>query len=63
MLLITSRNDHVVDPVQSDQLAEQWGGQVDRILLDRSFHVATQDFDKDLINEAAVTFVDAMSKK
>lgn len=63
MLLITSKNDHVVDPVQSDQLAEQWGGQVDRILLDRSFHVATQDFDKVLINEAAVTFVDAMSKK
>lgn len=63
MLLITSRNDHVVDPVQSDQLAAQWGGQVDRILLDRSYHVATQDFDKDLINEAAVTFVGAVSKK
>ncbi len=63
MLLITSKNDHVVDPVQSDQLAEQWGGQVDRILLDRSYHVATQDFDKDLINEAAVTFVDTVSKK
>lgn len=63
MLLITSKNDHVVDPVQSDQLAEQWGGQVDRILLERSFHVATQDFDKDLINEAALTFVAAVSKK
>lgn len=56
MLLITSRNDHVVDPVQSDQLAEQWGGPVERILLDRSYHVATQDYDKDLIFDAAVTF-------
>ena len=56
MLLITSRNDHVVDPVQSDQLAAQWGGPVERILLDRSFHVATQDFDKELIFEAAVAF-------
>lgn len=63
MLLITSKNDHVVDPVQSDQLAEQWGGQVDRIVLDRSFHVATQDFDKDLIIEAAVTFVQTVSKQ
>ena len=56
MLLITSKNDHVVDPVQSDQLAEQWGGPVQRILLDRSYHVATQDYDKDLIFESAVTF-------
>lgn len=63
MLLITSKNDHVVDPAQSDQLAEQWGGPIDRILLDRSFHVATQDYDKDLINEATATFVDAVSKK
>lgn len=56
MLLITSRNDHVVDPIQSDQLAEQWGGPVERILLDRSYHVATQDYDKDRIFEAAVSF-------
>ena len=58
MLLITSRNDHVVDPIQSDQLAEQWGGPVERILLDRSYHVATQDYDKDLIFSAAVAFAD-----
>ncbi len=63
MLLITSKNDHVVDPVQSDQLAAQWGGPIDRIILEKSFHVATQDFDKDLINEAAATFVDAVAKK
>lgn len=58
MLLITSRNDHVVDPVQSDMLAEQWGGPVERILLDRSYHVATQDYDKDLIFDAAVAFAE-----
>lgn len=61
MLLITSRNDHVVDPATSDQLAEQWGGTVERILLDRSYHVATQDFDKELIFEAAVTFADKVT--
>lgn len=56
MLLVTSKNDHVVDPIQSDQLAEQWGGPVERMLLDRSYHVATQDYDKDAIFEAAVAF-------
>lgn len=56
MLLITSKNDHVVDPIQSDQLAEQWGGSVERILLDRSYHVATQDYDKETIFEASVAF-------
>ena len=56
MLLITSKNDHVVDPATSDQLAEQWGGPVERTLLERSFHVATQDYDKDLINELALAF-------
>jgi carboxylesterase len=58
LLLITSRQDHVVDPIQSDQLAEQWGGPVERILLDRSYHVATQDYDKDLIFSAAVSFAE-----
>jgi len=61
MLLITSRNDHVVDPATSDQLAEQWGGTVERILLDRSYHVATQDFDKQLIFDAAVAFADKVT--
>lgn len=61
MLLITSKNDHVVDPATSDQLAAQWGGPVERILLDRSYHVATQDFDKDLIFEAAVAFADKVT--
>lgn len=56
MLLVTSKNDHVVDPIQSDQLAEQWGGPVERMILDRSYHVATQDYDKDAIFEAAVAF-------
>ncbi|MEN9803452.1 MAG: hypothetical protein RIS41_299 [Actinomycetota bacterium] len=58
MLLVTSRNDHVVDPVQSDQLAEQWGGPVERLMLDRSYHVATQDYDKDLIFSTTLSFAE-----
>ena len=56
LLLITSRNDHVVDPASSDFLAEQYGGPVQRILLDRSYHVATQDYDRELIFTEAVSF-------
>jgi len=60
MLLITSKNDHVVDPAQSDFLAAAWGGPVTRILLDRSYHVATQDYDRDLVIAEAVAFADGL---
>ena len=56
LLLFTSRNDHVVDPASSDFLAEHYGGPVQRVMLDRSFHVATQDYDRELIFSEAVAF-------
>jgi carboxylesterase len=56
LLLLTSPQDHVVEPVQSDFLADTYGGPVERVSLDRSYHVATQDYDRDLINERAVAF-------
>lgn len=56
LLLVTSRQDHVVDPAQSDFLAERWGGRVERMMLESSFHVATQDLDRDAIAERAVAF-------
>lgn len=56
MLLFTSVNDHVVEPVQSDQLAAAYGGDVERVMLQRSFHVATQDFDKGIIFDGSVAF-------
>jgi carboxylesterase len=56
LLLFTSPQDHVVDPAQSDYLAEHYGGTVERVPLPRSFHVATQDYDKDLIFEQSVAF-------
>ena len=61
LLLITAKNDHVVDPATAEELARTWGGPVERILLERSFHVATQDYDKDLIFEAAVAFADRVT--
>jgi len=56
LLLYTSVNDHVVDPAQSDRLAEAYGGPVERVTLERSFHVATQDYDRGLIFEGSVAF-------
>jgi carboxylesterase len=56
LLLLSSPQDHVVEPVQSDFLAESYGGPVERITLDRSYHVATQDYDKDLIFESTTKF-------
>jgi carboxylesterase len=56
LLLFTSRQDHVVEPSQSEYLAAHYGGTVDHRWLERSYHVATQDFDRDVINVGAVEF-------
>jgi carboxylesterase len=56
LLLLTSPQDHVVQPSDSDELAAGVAGEIARISLDRSYHVATVDYDKDLINAEAVAF-------
>jgi carboxylesterase len=56
VLLMTSPQDHVVDPHNSDIAAERVSGPVERVTLERSYHVATLDYDKDLIFERAVEF-------
>lgn len=56
LLLLNSPNDHVVDPAQAEFLAASWAGPLERITLERSFHVATQDYDKELIFESSVAF-------
>lgn len=55
--LFTSRQDHVVEPVNSEQLAAHYGGPVEHTWLDRSYHVATVDFDRELIETETVDFV------
>jgi carboxylesterase len=56
LLLFTSRADHVVEPSQSEHLAATYGGPVDHRWLERSYHVATQDFDRDVINVESAAF-------
>lgn len=56
-LVCCSPQDHVVPPAMSDLLAERVAGPVERVSLDRSYHVATLDHDAELIAERAVDFV------
>jgi carboxylesterase len=56
VLLLTSPQDHVVDPVSSDFIAASVSGPVERVTLERSFHVATLDHDAPLIEQRAVEF-------
>jgi carboxylesterase len=55
--LFTSRQDHVVDPAQSEHLAATYGGPVDHTWLERSYHVATQDYDSGLVVAESVAFM------
>jgi carboxylesterase len=61
LLLMNSPQDHVVEPAQSDYLAANYGGPVERVTLERSYHVATQDYDRDLIIERTVAFADKVT--
>ncbi|WP_162941516.1 alpha/beta hydrolase [Desertimonas flava] len=56
LLLFTSRQDHVIDPAQSEHLAVSYGGEVDHRWLDRSYHVATNDYDRHDIVCASLHF-------
>jgi carboxylesterase len=55
-LVITSRQDHVVNPEDSDVVAAALGGPVERLWLEKSFHVATLDYDRAELEAAAIAF-------
>jgi carboxylesterase len=59
--LFTSRHDHVVDPADSEYLAATYGGPVEHTWLERSYHVATRDYDRDLIVAESLAFVAKVS--
>jgi len=61
LLLFTSPEDHVVPSTDSDFLAAAVSGPVERVTCERSYHVATQDYDKELINERSLEFVARIS--
>lgn len=55
-LIFTSTQDHVVPPSSSDLLAEAVSGPVERVTLEKSFHVATLDYEARDIEEKTVEF-------
>ena len=61
VLIVTSRQDHVVEPSNSDVLAESVAGPVERMWLDRSYHVATLDYDKADIEAKVVEFAERVT--
>jgi carboxylesterase len=63
LLLLHSVVDHVVEPVNSALILEGVrSGNVTEVLLENSFHVATQDNDAPLIFERSVEFVRTISQ-
>jgi carboxylesterase len=59
--LFTSRQDHVVEPADSEHLAATYGGTVEHSWLDRSYHVATRDYDRDFVAGESAAFVERIS--
>ncbi|MGH9303232.1 MAG: alpha/beta hydrolase, partial [Acidimicrobiales bacterium] len=56
MLLLSSRQDHVVPTASGDLLEERAGSAVERVFLENSYHVATLDYDQQEIEDRAVAF-------
>ncbi len=61
VLVMTSPQDHVVDPANSELIASAVAGPVERVTLERSFHVATLDHDRELVEERTVAFARRVS--
>lgn len=57
VLLLSSRQDHVVDPASGDRVLEQVAGPVERVWLEHSYHVATLDHDADEVTARTIDFV------
>ena len=58
MLLLHSRVDHVVEPENSRLILDSVSADdVTEIVLERSFHVATLDFDAESIFDESVAFI------
>lgn len=56
LLVITSTQDHVVPPENSDLLAASVSGPVERVRCERSYHVVTMDHDRELVTTSTVEF-------
>ncbi len=63
ILLLSSKEDHVVTPSNGDHLMAHTSGPIEQIVLERSYHVATLDHDASLIEDQAAAFVERLITK
>ena len=57
VLLLSSCEDHVVPPSNGDRVVASVAGPVERVWLERSYHVAPLDYDRDEVEVRTVAFV------
>lgn len=57
VLLFSSRADHVVPSTSSERVERAVSGPLERVMLERSFHVATLDHDGAEIEQRSVAFL------
>ncbi|MCW5652829.1 alpha/beta fold hydrolase [Hydrogenophaga sp.] len=63
-LVMTSREDHVVDPSNGPRIVRRLGSsRIDFRWLDNSYHVATLDHDLDLIAQETLSFIRSIAGK
>ncbi len=57
ILLLSSREDHVVTSDNGDDLVTTVSGPIERVWLENSYHVATIDNDQELIESLTMDFL------
>jgi carboxylesterase len=57
ILLISSREDHVVTSDNGDDLVTMVSGPIERVWLENSYHVATMDNDQELVESLTLDFL------
>ena len=60
-LVVSSAQDHTIDPASSRHIAASVTGPVETLVLPRSYHVAPLDLDRDLLIERALGFVERLA--
>jgi carboxylesterase len=60
VLCFRSSQDHILESSHSDLLMASVAGPAERIILENSYHVATMDYDAELIETQALAFVERL---
>ena len=61
VLCVTSGRDHRVSPENANWIASRVSGEVERLTLEKSFHLATLDVEHDELEKAIIEFVNKVT--